>query len=1391
MATVTNASDSEREVATMTEPQTQTQMSSSSFNFEPPSSAPRLQAEQALAESVESAESRTIAPLRTTRRHNTRSSSRSVSPSHLTSEITVRAEDPKPKSKGKGRARSTSASSTHQGIEAPNPRGGKRVRAASEQRDDVDEQTPTKRSKVKHTNPAGFQTVSRKRKIKNAFPGSPIPEVPEEEDGGDSRVVKHTRKVQRLPQEELEFSYAHIINTYSPQHPEKSTQPTSHNATTSTPAPAQTESSQRGDAELKPAETAEQRAVHGTSTLTTPQQPVIERTDAQSNGSRSDAAQGIDQRRSLHRYRFESTPPLPTLKNPHPTIRPMATSDDSPIWRQGLLNSRVAQGSARDGGREIPSDATGRAANLTKSYGKPRSRVYHPASKTVLTTSSIPILYDSEREEDIENPWTPEEFKGWKADLKVARSTYERVVAGGRLPQAEPGKEYQIVGSSMKCSQRLPLTTSQTRKPGDISAQASRPRRPISSIHASAPLNAVVLPGNPRTSVEPRILTGDRNIDFVRAAVEWLDKSPENRLPTKQSLIEWLDSGLSKSEAANQARSAAPSPASQQANSQPPSHQSIQRRQTPNSPQAVSSRSDSASPSSTGGEAAIHHTGMTQEPEDHESVALAADDEKSDAMSDITSEVDADEAIPAPPTNPIQTPPRQASEPRAWSSVFSTVKKAVSTPLKFFSFTANAGTTATTNNRETEFTFTHPHKPTEPFTTPSRSSKQRVMPQSERHSTTTTQHRVSPARVPQTERRSRLMDKSAPLFMRGASEEFVQEFVKEQFYDQQASTRQRQRETETANMEQNELSHGKTFRAPSPLSDDDDSDEDIDVDADDEDGIISDRDSPSQHGNKTVLQVPESGTVSEDKVDKNMYVNKPYMLLHTGPKGLTILKPRRVHFEDELSSDSPDEPETFTRPKGPGPYWYPIPDEGLHSLTRTVKCHPEDIEDPYYMRRDPERPYGQYYRLIKGGDESFRKFNLFGEEAYFYRLPPDYKNPVESWTELTHGKERYTRGEYKWRWDAYMEDPNNLKREKALLLKKWNMLSEEQQAECLSKMRAYYRQLMCLGEFAEGESPSMSTSAQPTSLQNTTTPSSNRLLDAHVSFKGAQSVATPTSAANSSGSAGPVTSSETTSNPLLAAHYAFKVAQGQPASSSGVINTNPRGTFRCPSPSDSDSDDEEEDEEEETPKVRPTSYSCHNATSMLTELQTTSDADSALQQKQWDQTPPPKPRPGNAQLPQPQLTPARTALAAALASTNKPRPLLHGPSNLRNVTQMSPLQQADQENRENANENSAKNTTANEPTTKMAPAKETMVNESTTQAPAKGTWVKEYDEAKMTPEEKMRQLKEVHDLLWSIPDEDLPIIQLPKSPKMIIMDGGKPASEEYQNAYRAAMRAAP
>ncbi len=60
---------------------------------------------------------------------------------------------------------------------------------------------------------------------------------------------------------------------------------------------------------------------------------------------------------------------------------------------------------------------------------------------------------------------------------------------------------------------------------------------------------------------------------------------------------------------------------------------------------------------------------------------------------------------------------------------------------------------------------------------------------------------------------------------------------------------------------------------------------------------------------------------------------------------------------------------------------------------------------------------------------------------------------------------------------------------------------------------------------------------------------------------------------------------------------------------------------------------------------------------------------SVLQPKTWTQTPPPKPKPSNAQLPQVSIQPTAADLAKARYEKFKPA----RPSGLRNVTQMSPL----------------------------------------------------------------------------------------------------------------------
>jgi hypothetical protein len=504
--TASDASDSDGEVATMTQPPTQTQSEINPFTFDPHPSAPGLQAQSGLSKSIEPVESRPVSPL-PSRRHNTRSS-RSVSPSlHNNHEINGRTESSKSKGKGKGRARSTSISST-QDVEAPKTRGGKR-KASSENGDGIDYQT-TKRAKSKHIDPADRpQPATRKRNLRSQPPGSPIIEVDEEEQvASDNRVVKRTRRVQKLPQEELEFSYAHINtpphnlpqaseeqNQVSISEPSTSRTPhsTSIASLTTTQISNLAQPSQRSDAEpktdeiaeqrathdtstsstpqehsikhtdaiSKPNEVAEERALNGTPTLSTPRQPATARIDAHSNSTRAET-QDADQQQSAGRIRSMSSPPLPTLKNPNP-VRPDPTTNDSPILRQGFSDTRVAQGSTRGGFDILPSKPVETQAYLHKLYGKPRSRVLHPVSKAVVTMGPIEVYEDSEPEEDGENPLTAEEFKEWKSDLKVARLAYERVLAGERLPEPEPssnGKEKTIVSCSTDHSRSKRLITS-------------------------------------------------------------------------------------------------------------------------------------------------------------------------------------------------------------------------------------------------------------------------------------------------------------------------------------------------------------------------------------------------------------------------------------------------------------------------------------------------------------------------------------------------------------------------------------------------------------------------------------------------------------------------------------------------------------------------------------------------------------------------------------------------------------------------------------------------------------------------------------------------------------------------------------------------------------------
>jgi hypothetical protein len=90
---------------------------------------------------------------------------------------------------------------------------------------------------------------------------------------------------------------------------------------------------------------------------------------------------------------------------------------------------------------------------------------------------------------------------------------------------------------------------------------------------------------------------------------------------------------------------------------------------------------------------------------------------------------------------------------------------------------------------------------------------------------------------------------------------------------------------------------------------------------------------------------------------------------------------------------------------------------------------------------------------------------------------------------------------------------------------------------------------------------------------------------------------------------------------------------------------------------------------------------------------------------------------------------------------------------------------------------------AKEPATDLTGVKETI-----NKVPAKETWVKEFDETKMTPEERRRQLQQVREDIMSIPVSDLPVLQLPKAPRMNIqLPNG---AGEYTGAMRDDVNAA-
>ena len=737
MSNVSNASESDGEVATMTVPQTQTKQPPSTFD--PPTSSSHPQSEQVL-ESVEAAEPRSIAPP-SQRRHNTRSS-RSVSPSLVLSLDNIdRSQNPK--TKGKGSARSTSASSTHQGVEAATARGGKR-KVKSDDADDIERAT-TKRTQEVHRGP-----VTKKRNIRGKPPGSPIVEADEEdEDTGNifRRSVKRAKNVLTIPRADLEFSYVHVSTPPAPVgeqaqgsngEPSSSRTPNSTSIDPTTPTPMQAPAQ----------ETAEERAVLTTPILSTPQQPTNESTNAHSNNNNTPLA------------RTSTTPPA---------VGASSNSNGSPVLRQGLTDARVAQGSARVQRNSSPYLQTNR--------GSSRLRDLHPPRRTPLTMGSVEIYEDSEHEDDDdENPWTVEEFKEWKSDLRTAKNAYQSVLAGERLPEPEPSinaEEKRIVSPSLEHGRYYQLTISQTRRKLGQTPPASRPRtRPFSP-------DSLVFPST--STKESAILTHGPTIDKLRAVFDWTQSSRKNVLPPAETLIAFLDAHV---------RSAAPSPASQQAVTQPSLTKSTPRREEHSSPQNTSIQSGAASPSTSTGGSASPPSEAKQSAQDNESDSESLNNEpNNNMMSPTASEVDDTQELP---TTPIQTPSQPASEPRAWpSTILKSVKKVVASPFKFFGRTPTTGGAAPTN--EAEFTFTHPQQLPQPVTTPTRSSKQHVKPQSEQRVVSNQQsHISSQTRVPQTERRRRQTDKT-PVHLRGASSATTIPNSN----DNQAATRQQQQAKKT------------------------------------------------------------------------------------------------------------------------------------------------------------------------------------------------------------------------------------------------------------------------------------------------------------------------------------------------------------------------------------------------------------------------------------------------------------------------------------------------------------------------------------------------------------------------------------------------------------------
>ena len=1226
MSNVSNASESDGEVATMTVPQTQTKQPPSAF--EPPTSSSHPQSEQVL-ESVEAAEPRSNAPP-SQRRHNTRSS-RSVSPSLLLSLDDIdRSQNPK--SKGKGRASSTSASSTHQGVEATTARGGKR-KVNSDDADDIERAT-TKRTQEVHRGP-----VTKKRNIRGKPPGSPIVEADEEdEDTGNifRRSVKRAKNALTIPRAELEFSYVHVSTPRAPvdeQAQGSNGEPSSsrtHNSTsidptTPTPmqAPAQAESSQRSAA--KSNETAEERAVLTTPILSTPQQPTAE--------ERAVLTTPLPTTESTSAQSNINNTPLATTSRT-PLAVGASSSNGSPVLRQGLTDTRVAQGSARVQRNSSPYLQTNR--------GSSRVRNLHPPRRTPLTMGSVEIYEDSEHEDDDDkNPWTVEEFKGWKSDLRTARNAYESVVAGERLPEPEPSnnaQEKKIVSPSLDHGRYYQLTISQTRRKLGQTPPASRPRTRLFSP------DSLVFPST--STKESAILTHGPTIDKLRAVFDWTQSSRKNVLPPEETLIAFLDAHV---------RSAAPSPASQQVTTQPSATKSTPRREEHSSPRNTSNQSGAASPSTSTGGSASPPGEAKQSAQDNESDSESLNNEpKYNMMSPTASEVDDTQELP---TTPIQTPSQPASEPRAWpSTILKSVKMAVASPFKFFGRSPTKGGAATTN--EAEFTFTHPQQLPQPVTTPTRSSKQHVKPRSEQRVVSNQQSQISSrTRVPQTERRRRQTDKT-PVHLRGASSattlpnsnddqaatrqqqqakktpvhlrgvvpastipksktdqaatrqqqakktpihlrgavpaSTVPASTMKEFHDEQAATRQQQREAETARLEEEQPSVDKDdwrrprkFEAPDPNAPASDDDEDDDSDDEANEGQPN-------------LQTPGGNQVTETK---SQLLDRLFRTRQAPVAVQQNLYPgRSVRFRDDY--DPP-----VVRQRGPtAALQLCEPGKQLGYTNRVTELDPDDPTNPYYFVRDPSRRT-QYYRMVNINEPDWICMNAFDEEALFYMLPGGLHG--ETYWEIQHGEEVSLRnGLTKLAWATWLNNPANKEKEKDRLMAKWNNLPESKKAALLPGLPEHLKTIM-----------GIKSSGQPQECP------AWRLGD---------------------------TSLEKYE------HYRIYEAAKSTSSATASSGTSEQARVSYKHPSPASSDDEESDDEVQTRPARAT-------------VQTP--------QVPATPSPPPKPRPGNAQLPQP--LPANTAVANSNQYRQKAETaLLHGPSKLRNVTQMSPLQQEESREKE-------------------------------------------------------------------------------------------------------------